>query len=782
MNENDEKLKSGESFHAGETPVDNPSLAGGGEARSGSILDLIQKGGDDVVEFMPESGDVDLDALEGDSLQDVFRTGGKSDSSWKHETHKEGEIPPDVDTESDDGGEGTMPGRKRGAFKFIACLVIAGTLGVGMALYSLLSRPDSEDLATALGVSSIKRMRIPAKASDSSLARYYALALRALSNKKNKDAEFILKQLDKCGWRKWLVWGALGECALDSAEKKKARKFLEDALTNAPSSLSGDDRIYLVRFSALLASMLKKEGNYKRMAAVLTRVEKYLGNDDGKVWALLAEARYNTSEKEGALQAMDHVKLSEMTKEQMWLYASLLEDVGRRKDAFGAYLSLARGMGEDSAFDNAETLAPDIDSRIAVLMEAAARRKGTPEGEGSMVKAGKLLLESGRVKDALSILIGVDARRLEHDDSLVFLNLLPLVKSSHALVGKCHVLISKYYSRNIQIQKQLRDELLRHGAADLCRSFFLEEWRRRPNTAETNYMRALVEPTLDGKIRYLKKTLELNPQMYDALFDYGICLLEKGDLRGAETQFERCVAARPMDRGARRYLAIVKMRGSRSATPLRKYERFLKRSGISSEEIAKDMVLLARCLPHGAEERRWLAVADKFPGLSEFVRIERLRSKLVRGDLTDKDFKGLDLDGEVRKLYMIYLVGEGRLKELLLLPTKKEDFPEFWKVYAARKMGLESWRKNAKLIIAKRPGNVLETTCAKLWLGDITPEEAGKLVDTVPYEDKPLLLAMMADRLRALRRWNQVGKAFAKALQYGNPNLYVKVIRRIMNH
>ena len=748
-----------------DTPVGSKSLA---EDTEPSILDLT-RGDDSLLEVVPDGDMGDVDVVDGKSLEDILKTTVKKESDWRHKTVS-GE-------ESFEDEAEIVKSRRMKLLLFIAGAVLVVAV---VAFFVFKSQLDVElDIDPAK--MSFDKFHIPPGASDVRLRNFHSMACRLLSENKKRDAERVFKQLRKRGWRGWLITGGLGECALARSDKEAAGKLFEEALSAAPVGvLEGAYREDYIRFAVHSASFLAAKKDWKGVADVLGPLEGVLPDTEKAAWASLALAYFKLSEFDKALKAFDHVRTSVLTEEQLRIYASLLERKGRRHDAFDAYLCLLRGFDRSDVFDKVERLAPDTDSLVMVLMEAAARSKNKSNGGSVVVRVAKALMGLGRESEALSLLRSLNPDKLDVKGALTFLRMLPKFKNDRILVLKCHDIVAKRCPENIKVQKELMEALIKQGEDGLCQTFFREEGLRRPNSAVANYMNALMRSSRKEKELFISKALRLNPSFYEALLDYGKILLDRGDWAGASKAFASCVSHRHSSVEPRRMLAIVKMKMTGEAKALTDYESFLRASGASKEQIIREMVLLSRYLPDPSEETEWLAKADGIDSLKSFVEVERLFFKLARGTLKDSDFDGKKLVGEIRKIYMIYLFGEGRERELLLLPTKPEAFPEFWKVYAGKRMGLTSWRHNAELIIKRRPDNLLESTCAALWLGKIGVPEAEKALDDLPYEEKPLLCAMLADRLRDEGEWSSIGNMFAKALKYDNPNLYVKAIRCMM--
>ena len=103
------------------------------------------------------------------------------------------------------------------------------------------------------------------------------------------------------------------------------------------------------------------------------------------------------------------------------------------------------------------------------------------------------------------------------------------------------------------------------------------------------------------------------------------------------------------------------------------------------------MVLLSLYMKDDKNALIYLKKAEKLDSLKEFTKRESIRMKLIYSSIKKSDFTDVN-DPIIKKYYMIYLLGNGEYREIMSIPTKKEDFPDFWKVLVCWKQEIPSWR------------------------------------------------------------------------------------------
>ena len=123
----------------------------------------------------------------------------------------------------------------------------------------------------------------------------------------------------------------------------------------------------------------------------------------------------------------------------------------------------------------------------------------------------------------------------------------------------------------------------------------------------------------------------------------------------------------------------------------------------------------------------------------------------------------------------MYLLGQGKINEVMMVPILQKEFPEFWKVFICWRKDIASWRENSLLIESKNQDNKAYMISAKLWQGLISPAEAESLISDISYEERPLLFFMIAERYR--KDGNRIKSSifYQAAIKFKPPNIYKHV-------
>jgi hypothetical protein len=209
---------------------------------------------------------------------------------------------------------------------------------------------------------------------------------------------------------------------------------------------------------------------------------------------------------------------------------------------------------------------------------------------------------------------------------------------------------------------------------------------------------------------------------------------------------------------------------------LRAYEEYLVRLEVPRAEALPELLTLSQFLPTSASAEALLAEMAGLPEMADLYRRELIRTKLIYQQLTDQDFLG-NYPRELRECHILYLLGQGRLGEILMMPTPKEDFPEFWKVFLCWRQGIDVWRDNALQLRAKHPDDPLIEAATGLWLRTLTPDAAAAFLPRIPAEQKPVLVLMIAERYRTEGNRTKARIEFLRATRLAGISPYTQVIR-----
>ena len=133
--------------------------------------------------------------------------------------------------------------------------------------------------------------------------------------------------------------------------------------------------------------------------------------------------------------------------------------------------------------------------------------------------------------------------------------------------------------------------------------------------------------------------------------------------------------------------------------------------------------------------------------------------------------------GELRQYSMLNKLAAGKEKEVLMMPTPKEEFPDFWKVFIARSRNFKNWEKNAKKLYEKNKTNPNPTIkiITDIWLNKIKLKDAETMLDRIPFEDEALFYMILAEEYLRLGKRLKANIKYRRAKTCGQ-NIYSGVI------
>ncbi len=531
-----------------------------------------------------------------------------------------------------------------------------------------------------------------------------------------------------------------------------------------------------------LAKILNKNNNFREIITNLEPFkEKFSTNQE--MQRLLAIAYYNEGMQEKALECYKLMNPSLIPENQLEAYGQLLEKQGKKKEAFKIYLTLGKIYGNQKAYIKAEKLAPDKKTRMSILAQMAGKTSDPAKLSLYKMKLGMGILKDGNQKEGLQTVLSVNVDKLTKPQADEYLEMLPYFENEKILIRECLSILNKYYSEDIQKHQQLMNSLLKAGRENFCRDFFRQEYALYPKNPIANFMCAKFQTSPKIKKQLYLKALALSPDFYEAALELGIFYINEQNWKNAVKLFFQCEKIRPRETAPRYYSTIAKMKITGSGNELKRYEGFLKSRKIPEIEILKQMVILSQYLKDDKYALIYLKQAQKVESLNTFCVRQTIRMKLIYQTLKESDFTDKNInDPIIKKYYIIYLLGKGEYRKIMALPTKKEDFPELWKVFICWKQEIPSWEQNSFLLISRNSSNPLLTNTAKLWLRQISPNDAVNVLDRIDYIDKPLLCIMIAEQYKKDGENLNSKLFFRKALTYPTPNIYIQVANYLRKH
>ena len=314
-----------------------------------------------------------------------------------------------------------------------------------------------------------------------------------------------------------------------------------------------------------------------------------------------------------------------------------------------------------------------------------------------------------------------------------------------------------------------------------CRDFFSQQYAMYSKNALSNYVYAFFQSSNAKKVKLYKRALQLNPGLYQASMALGQIYIGMQEWSKAKKEYRKCLISSPNSVKLHYYLAVADIKLTGRPDPLLKYEAFLRKIGIDDSGVLKEMVALSQHMKSPKWTNIYLRKAESIPELSTFVREQRIRTKFIYNDIKKADFPA-PVPSYLKFYYQIYLIEHGKSRQMMLIPTSRRAFPEFWKVFISWRTGLSSWKRGAGLILKRDSSDLLVSTIMELLLKRISPLEAAWIIDELPYQEKPLLALMVAEEYYRVGDIRNSEIFYKRALHYSPPNIYKRLVEYLIQN
>lgn len=732
-----------------------------------SILDLIKGGGEgEALEIIQEDSDLET-RIEGKSLDEVLKVSQKKDDWHESEKALEGLI------------EKQATAKKRQRKLLFATPLILLAAGVA-CFYIILPTFEPPPEADAIKLPKRKRKKVspeklkidPNLKDEEKLNKYLAMGDNLFKKKRFDKAEIVYQKLLPTGWNKQLILGKIGSCRDKAGDQKGAVEFFSKAIAQ---DYTGDVAVPL-----RLANILYDQGKYQEILYALEPVQNVYSTNI-ELQSILAEAYWEMKMPRETLATFRKINKQYLTEKQLKIFAKLLLKQKDKREAFNVYLFLGQNFNDLRSLFEASKIAPNPNLRIAVLTELVGKNLGKPDWNKYNMLLGEAMFRNGQKKDALKVLESIKPEKLDTDNALKFLRLVADFEDSSSLVESCESLLAKNFLNSLPVQIEIRDILFQKNKQKMAKSIFKKQVDKNPRSAIANFMYASIVNDMAEKIKYYEKALLISSEFYSAAMALGKIYCGVGDWNEAIRYFKKCVRLKPTAKEPRYWIVIVEIRKEPSGAPLDNFAAFLKKNHVSESEQLKDLISLAQYLPKDSKANEYLQQMAKFPKLKKFMDQQTIRTKLIYGTLKESDFAG-KTGMAIKRYRILFLLGEGKINQVMMMPTLKNEFPEYWKVFICWRKNISSWRGNAELLEFKNPDKSVYILSAKLWQWEMSPVQAEKQIASVKYEERPLLYFMMAERYRKDRNKIKSSIFYQTAIKFKEPNIYKGVVKYFKNH
>jgi len=494
--------------------------------------------------------------------------------------------------------------------------------------------------------------------------------------------------------------------------------------------------------------------------------------------AMLAEASHRQGNPRQALETFQKLKRDDLNERQLDILGRLLIADGRREEARKVFFYSAKRYNLFSAYLAAAELAPKPADRIEIMANASGKLTDKREVNAALVMLARYLNEAGRKGDALSQLAQVDVAALQPKDIAALADLAVTLEAPLELFEKVALRLQESFANEAEPHMVFQDRLCQARREPQLLDWYGKWWAKRPNNAVVNFLYGRVLRSGSEAIARLRQATVIKPEFLLAWQALAEACYTGKQWRDAETAYAACCQLDPGQRDNRLRLALVQLYGN-LADPgqvVDDFASYLQEQQVAEPEPTRLLLDLAQRLPDPARADRYLERLRLLPGMATEYRAQRLRTDLIFGRLTDADFND-PVPRAAREIQQLYLLGKGRTKEVLMMPTPAEDFPEFWKVFLCR-LGNLDWQDNAVRLLERYQGSPNSTVAllVSMWLGQRSATDVRALAHLIPPDQEALFYFILAEEFRRINNPVAAKVCYTSALNTCRPNLLAGVI------
>ena len=598
-----------------------------------------------------------------------------------------------------------------------------------------------------------------------------------LDSKTPEKAEKIYKEVIELDPKSAAAYYGLGLYYLQLHKNKEAVKYLNLSLKTGKAPKDAFLK---------LSDLYLKEKNWDKRCEILETAVKaypkeyYFAMDYADSLALAGE-------KDKALEVYKKIPRKVMDQNALMKFASLIENFSK-EDAVEIYKYAGNKFLVFDAFKNAADLTGDPMQKAKIFAEAADAFSHAPQDikvaflDNTLFLKLQALAEAGENDKAAETLEAIDLLRLNKE----FLKkLVPLASQiQYKKLSDFVMKLLKVFPEDMELHLANQQYLIKHEPPKFVLDLYSEYWTKASDTPLANFLRGkAVQYSPKIAKKYFSAAIRLKSDFSQARIELGKIFMNERKWKEAEKLFAYSLKLDPKNKKLHYYHALAALKTGVQPQAIEKYAEFLKTTDLSEEDQAIELMPLAFMLPDAEMVDKLLLKLQNSKKYSRQYKLFKARRFLAYKGKSEDVFSGTPLRGEFRELYMLDLMRNGKLKKILMMPTPKEEFPEFWKIFIMRRNNMKAWRNLAEEFLKKHKNDsdITKKLIVKLWLGQIDNPSAEKKLNVVPFEQEPLLLFMIADEYKRKKNRPKSTIRYRKALAYGR-NIYTDVIEFFMKH
>lgn len=556
-----------------------------------------------------------------------------------------------------------------------------------------------------------------------------------LQDKKYTEALQILEEMESTVSNSSEICLRKAQCMIGMDKKTEALKLLENSL----AFLDPPKETY-IEIIGLLNSM----GRSTETVDLIEELKKKFPDDISSL-PVIAESLFLRNETEAALDTFLKCQRQDLNERQIRIFASLNEKKSP-KDAVQLLIYAGKKFQSVSAFLDAARIQQKPADKLSVLQEGEISIKDEAKKSVISLNIGELLLKMGKKEEAVSSLCVVDPAALNHAELKTYVKLISDAGMTASLKHQLPIIAEKNYE-DIPLMREILSRITSSDFDEVKKSVFENLMvQKKDATSEFLYGLALGNSSISKP--YFESALRKNPMFGEAWIELGNAYMRERDWKNAIETFKKGLKYSD-NLDARRNLAYAEIYSGKAEEAIKDYEKYLIEKGKTNTEIALELLPLSENLDSPEMSAKFLQIILSDEKLKNRHAGLKIRNKLIYSNLSDDDFTE-GYPGELREYYQIYLLSQGREKELLSMLTPPNKFPEFWKVFVCWRINKHGWKENAEQIASKAlaSGNTTQAMIASLWLDKTTADDLRAIAGKIPFEDEPLFYFMLAMKYR----------------------------------
>ncbi|HPN83825.1 MAG TPA: tetratricopeptide repeat protein [Victivallales bacterium] len=514
----------------------------------------------------------------------------------------------------------------------------------------------------------------------------------------------------------------------------------------------------------------------QKKTEALDMVEKGLKKfpEDQSLLRASASVYLAVDDKAKAVEVFGKIDKTELSQKEISDYADALRAIGENKKAREIYVYAGKKFIDSKAFEKALEVEPDPIEKSTIINTAITIfEKDSHKKNKMLMFLIRDLFKTGRKDMAMEKMKVLDIEFLSPADSLFYLEKTLETSSDIIIKDKIDSVIAAN-SKNFDMMKGIQKILFKNGKESLSAEIFSELWTKNPEVPEFEYFYARSIDPLEAAIGYYSSAVKKKPDFQDALVDLGALLIYHRRYSEAESVLLKARKINPDDPTINRNLFLSRFYVSRNTKALDEYKKFLQAKG--ARGIPETLIEYAQMLDNPLTSETLISEMEK----SKSRQFWRIRHDVVYWKDPGRHFSEY-YPLEARELNMIYLISNGKLKDVLMLSTPPEKFPDFWKVFIMWRSNLEGWEEMATKFYEKNKADSSYNMISLLMLGKYDPEEARKQVYRIKQELEPLFYLVVAEQYRKAGLSVKAKVCYSKALGEG-PNIYRKAVQYFENN